>query len=142
MLLAAMILGLVGGISYFVGGGAAVIAPGAGINPALGIDSVEWWMIALIAIGVVGVLGGALARVNPGLAGTILLLAAAAAISVGFASYEEAVDMVTYNNFLMPPNLLPQHAFSGPLIYLPIPLLSLVIGGALALSSGKKPASD
>ena len=55
---------------------------------------------------------------------------------------KEAVDMVTHNNFLMPPNMLPQHPFSGPLIYLPVPLLSLVIGGALALSSGKKPAND
>jgi hypothetical protein len=134
MLIAAMILGLIGGTSYFVGGGAGSIA--------LGNGDAAWWVIALIPVGAAGVMGGALVRVNPGLAGIILLLAAAAAISVGFASYEEAVDTVTHNNFLVAANMLPQHPFAGPLIYLPVPLLSLVIGGALALSAGKRPATD
>ena len=138
MLLAAMILGLIGGITYFVGGGAAVIEPGAGVNPALGIDSVQWWMIALIVIGAVGVLGGALVRVNPGLAGTILLLAGAAAISVGFASYEEAAEAGPLSLALM----FPTHPFAGPLVYLPVPLISLVVAGALALSAGRKPGTN
>jgi hypothetical protein len=30
----------------------------------------------------------------------------------------------------------------GSVIYLPVPLLTLVIGGMLALSSGKKTAAD
>lgn len=134
MLVAAMILGLIGGTAYFVGGGAGSIALGNGDAP--------WWVIALIPIGAAGVMGGALVRVNPGFAGVVMLLAAAAAISVGFASYEEAVDMVTHNNFLMPANMLPQHPFAGPLIYLPVPLLSLVVGGALALSAGKRRGAD
>jgi len=133
MLIAAMILGIIGGTAYFIGGGAGSIALSSGDAP--------WWVIALIPIGAAGVMGGALVRVNPSFAGIVMLLAAAAAISVGFASYEEAVDVVTHNNFLMPPNMLPQHPFAGPLIYLPVPLLSLVVGGALAISSGKKPAT-
>ena len=135
MLIAAMILGLVGGVIYFVGGGAGSIVLGDS-------GSAPWWVIALIPIGAAGVMGGALVRVNSVMAGIILLLAAAAAISVGFASYEEAIDTVTHNNFLMPPNMLSQHPFAGPLIYLPVPLLSLVIGGALALSAGKRPGTN
>jgi hypothetical protein len=139
MLIAAMILGLVGGTIYFVGGGAGSIVLGDG-------GSAPWWVIALIPIGAAGVMGGALVRVNSVMAGIILLLAAAAAISVGFASYEEAWDTVirqgTTNYYLIPTGILSQHAFLGPLIYLPVPLLSLIIGGALALSAGKRPSTD
>lgn len=133
MLIAAMILGLVGGTAYFIGGGAGAIAVNNGDAP--------WWVISLIPIGAAAVMGGALVRVNPGVAGIILLLAAAAAISIGFASYEEAVDTMTFNGVFMPPATL-EHPFAGPLIYLPVPLLSLVVGGALALSAGKRSGAD
>ncbi len=126
MLIAAMVLGLIGGITYFVGGGAGAIGySSTGATP--------WWIIALIPIGAVGIIGAALVRVKPSLAGSILLLAGAAAISVGFASYEDAA--VVHGLSL---SWFPQHSFAGPLIYLPVPLLSLVVGGALALSAGKK----
>jgi hypothetical protein len=71
---------------------------------------------------------------NPGLGGGILLLAGAAAISVGFASYKETASMSQINLALM----FPEHPFAGPVIYFPVPLLSLIIGGALALAAGKR----
>jgi len=127
MLVAAMILGLIGGIAYFVGGGAGAISWADGSTP--------WWVIALIPIGAIGALGGAMVRANPGIGGTCMLLAGAAAIAVGFASYEEAFEARTFLSNL--PSI-PAHAFVGPAIYLPVPLLSLIVGGALALSAGQK----
>jgi hypothetical protein len=127
MLIAAMVLGLIGGITYFVGGGMGAIVH-------TGADSAQWWVIALIVIGAVAIIGAALVRMNPGLGGSILLLAGAAAISVGFASYKEAVSVSQLNFSLV----FPEHPFAGPFIYLPVPLLSLVVGGALALAAGKK----
>ena len=127
MLIAAMVLGLIGGITYFVGGGMGAIVH-------TGYDSAQWWVIALIAIGAVAIIGAALVRVNPGLGGSILLLAGAAAISVGFASYKDTASVSQLNLSLM----FPEHPFAGPFIYLPVPLLSLIIGGALALAAGKR----
>ena len=82
MLIAAMILGLIGGITYFVGGGAGAIGWG-------GEGSAPWWVVSLIPIGVLGAMGAALARTKPSVAGMIMLLAAAGAMGVGFASFEE-----------------------------------------------------
>lgn len=126
MLVAAMILGLIGGISYFVGGGAGAISWADGSTP--------WWVIALIPIGAIGALGAAMVRANPGVGGSIMLLTGAAAIAVGFASYDEAFEART---FLQNLPSIPTHPFIGPAIYLPVPLLSLIIGGALALSAPK-----
>lgn len=128
MLVAAMVLGLIGGISYFVGGGAGAISWNAG-------DPAPWWVIALIPIGAIGALGGAMVRSHPGVGGSLMLLAGASAIGVGFASYEEAYLARTFLSNL--PSI-PAHAFVGPAIYLPVPLLSLIVGGALALSAGEK----
>ena len=130
MLIAAMVLGLIGGITYFVGGGAGAVDPGIIVT---GATSAPWWVIALIPIGAVAIIGAALVRVNSGLGGSILLLAGAAAISVGFASFEEAV-----NNGRLVLGPLSVHAFAGPTGWLPVPLLALIIAGALALSAGKK----
>jgi len=128
MLIAAMILGLVGGISYFVGGGAGAISWAEGSTP--------WWVIALIPIGAIGALGAAMVRANPSVGGSIMLLTGAAAIAVGFASYDEAIGVTSFfRNVLL--SSIPAHAFVGPAIYLPVPLLSLIIGGALALSAPK-----
>jgi len=130
MLIVAMVLGLIGGITYFVGGGAGSIDPGIIVT---GATSAPWWVIALIPIGVVAVIGAALVRINPGLGGSILLLAGAAAISVGFASFEDAA-----NNGRLVLGPLSVHTFAGPTGWLPVPLLALIIAGALALSAGKK----
>ena len=133
MLIAAMILGLIGGITYFVGGGAGAVSWGEGTAP--------WWMLSLIPIGVFGAMGGMVARTKPSLGGIAMLLAAAGAMGVGFASYNEyAGDPSLSHQFVSV--ILPVHPFMGSLVYAPVPLLTLVIGGVLALSSGKKSATE
>ncbi len=127
MLIAAMILGLIGGITYFVGGCAGVIGWEDGTAP--------WWMIMLVVIGPVGAMGAAMARTKPQLAGMIMLLAAAAALGVGLASYADFLDRLG-------DPALPVHPFMGSLFSLPVPLLTLVVGGMLALSSGKATAAE
>ena len=135
MLIAAMILGLIGGITYFVGGCAGVIGWEDGTAP--------WWMIMLVVIGPVGAMGAAMARTKPQLAGMIMLLAAAAALGVGLASYSDfqARSMDTMLSLSRDVSL-PAHPFMGSLFSVPVPLLTLVIGGMLALSSGKATAAE
>ncbi|MDM7999680.1 MAG: hypothetical protein QUS33_06700 [Dehalococcoidia bacterium] len=133
MLIAAMVLGLIGGITYFVGGGAGAIGWQSG-------DSAPWWVISLVPIGVLGAMGAAIARTKPMTAGVVMLLAAVAALGIGFASYEEyAADYIALECV---PATLPTHAFAGSLVYFPVPLLTLIIGGVLALASGKKSAAE
>jgi len=133
MLIAAMILGLIGGITYFVGGGAGAIG-------WQGEGSAPWWVISLVPIGVLGAMGAALVRTKPSLAGMIMLLAAAGALGVGFASFEEYATEHIAQGYVV--SVLPTHAFAGSIVYFPIPLLTLVIGGVLALSSGKKSGAE
>jgi len=133
MLIAAMILGLIGGITYFVGGGAGAIGWS-------GEGSAPWWVVSLIPIGVLGAMGAALARTKPSLAGMIMLLAAVGAMSVGFASFEEYAGEQIGSQYMS--LVLPMHAFAGSVLYAPVPLLTLVIGGVLALSSGKKSGAE
>jgi len=128
-----MILGLIGGITYFVGGGAGAVSWGEGPAP--------WWMLSLIPIGVLGAMGGMLVRTKPSLGGIIMLLAALGALGVGFASYNDyAGDASISHQFASV--ILPVHPFMGSLMYAPVPLLTLVIGGVLALSSGKKSGAE
>jgi len=133
MLIAAMILGLIGGITYFVGSCIGVINWSGGTAP--------WWMASLIVIGAVGAMGGAMARTKPSMAGVVMLLAAAGAVGVGFASYN-AYDAYVIDRVISRDIILPVHPFMGSVMYLPVPLLTLVIGGMLALSSGKKTGAD
>lgn len=135
MLIAAMILGLIGGITYFVGGCVGVIGWEDGTAP--------WWMIMLVVIGPVGAMGAAMARTKPQMAGMIMLLAAAAALGVGLASYSDfqARSMDTMLSLSRDVSL-PAHPFMGSLLSVPVPLLTLVIGGMLALSSGKATAVE
>ena len=137
MLIAAMVLGLFGGITYFVGGCTGTISWGEGTAP--------WWVISLIPIGAVGAMGAALAKTKPTMAGAIMMLAAAAAMGVGFASLpdflsrlETAGGLPSYY-FTVP---VPAHALSGNILLVPFSLLSLIIGGMLAISTGKKTAAD
>ena len=82
-----------------------------------------------------------MARTKPNVAGIVMLLAAAGAIGVGLASYN-AYDAYVADRTLARDILLPIHPFMGSVMYAPVPLLTLVIGGMLALSSGKKSGAE
>lgn len=132
MLIAAMVLGLIGGITYFVGGCTGVIVWEDGTAP--------WWMILLVVIGPVGAMGAAMARTKPSMAGLVMLLAAAVAMGVGLASYTDFVE--TVGDPGLADLALPVHPFMGAALGLPVPLLGLVVGGMLALSSGQKTGAE
>jgi len=137
MLIAAMVLGLIGGITYFVGGCAGTISWGEGTAP--------WWVISLIPIGAVGAMGAAMARTKPLTAGAVMLLAAAGAMGVGFASLPDFINRLDTagevpSNYLTV--LVPAHALTGNLLVVPFSLLTLIIGGMLAISTGKKTAAE
>lgn len=134
MLIAAMVLGLIGGITYFVGGCTGVIVWEDGTAP--------WWMIMLVVIGPVGAMGAAMARTKPSMAGVVMLAAAAVALGVGLASYTDFQEKVVIDTTLLSDGVLPVHPFMGSLLGVPVPLLALVIGGMLALSSGKKTGAE
>lgn len=127
MLVAAMVLGLYGGLSYFVGGGTAVVADLWGSTP--------WWAVAMIPIGVIGALGGAMARSSPSLAGIVLLLAGVSALAVGFASAEEASQSGAAASSLL--SYLPIHPLMGSFLFNLPALIPLIIGGCLALAAAR-----
>ena len=121
MLIAAMILGLVGGMSYFIGGCTGALADIWGNT-----EPTPWWAIAMIPVGVIGTIGGAMARWKASLAGVTLLLAGVSALAVGIASAEESFASSSGVPLAM-------HPFIGSILYFP-PLIMLIVGGSLALS--------
>lgn len=129
MLLAAMILGLIGGIQYFIGGTAGTIT-----EHWDHMDNTPWWVISLIPIGVVGTIGGAVVLWRPSLGGVLLLLAGVSAMVIGLVSFDESFGQ---DGVLLFPAFVSTHPFV-PLAYLLSPLFALIIGGALALA-GRKP---
>ena len=136
MLIAAMILGLIGGITYFVGGCTGIVSWPDTIS-----ETAPWWMIMVTAIGAAGAMGAAMARTKPTTAGIVMLFAAAVALGVGIASFN-AYDGYVADGTLPSDIHLPVHPFAGYVLYLPVPLLTLIIGGVLALSSGKKTGAE
>jgi hypothetical protein len=137
MLVAAMILGLIGGISYFVGGCAGTISWPDGAAP--------WWVISLIPIGGVGAMGASMARTKPSMAGVVMLIAAVSAMGVGFASLPDFIERQSTVGALPSEYLtvlVPAHALGGNILVVPFSLLTLIIGGMLALSTGKKSGAD
>lgn len=137
MLVAAMILGLIGGITYFVGGCAGTIAWPDGTAP--------WWVVSLIPVGALGAMGASMARTKPTMAGVIMLIAAASAMVIGLASLPNFIERQSTVGGLPSEYLtvlVPAHALGGNLLVVPLSLLTLIIGGMLALSSGKKNATD
>jgi len=74
-----------------------------------------------------------------------MLLAAAGALGVGFASLPDFLGRLETADGL--PNyyftvLVPAHALSGNILLVPFSLLTLIIGGMLAISTGKKTAAE
>lgn len=130
MLIAAMILGLIGGISYFIGG----------ITGLTGVEgSTPWWNVAMIPVGLVGIIGGALPRHKPALAGGLLLLAGVSALAVGLSSANVLIGPSS-DSSLFGLAFLSMHPLVGSAFYLP-PLFALVIAGALALAANKTPVT-
>ena len=127
MLIAAMILGLIGGISYFIGGTTYIVST----------DDYPWWGISLIPIGLVGAIGSALVlwKPNQQLSAILLLLACVSAIVVGIISFEEAA--VHKSSYLSAPPIT-THAFGGFILYQPLPLFALIVGGALAIAGRQR----
>jgi len=127
MLIAAMILGLIGGITYFMGGTTLIVAA----------DDPPWWVISLIPIGVVGTIGGAAVLWKPSqsLSAILLLLAGVAAIVVGIVSYEDAVE---FESAVFIPPIITFHAFADSFLYHPLAVFALIIAGALAIAGQRK----
>jgi len=126
MLIAAMILGLVGGMLYFIGGSTGVLADFWGST-----EPTPWWAVAMVPVGIIGTIGGAMARWKANLAGVTLLLAGVSALAVGIASAEE-----TFGSSSGLSSVLSMHPFFGSVLYFP-PLIMLIVGGSLALSAKK-----
>ena len=135
MLLAAMILGIVGGVTYFAGGISAVTSVSweqifqTHTGP-------PWWTVILIPIGLVGLFGGVLVYWKPKAGAILLALASISAMAAGIASFQQSFQISTAS--FIPP-ILPAHPFATPLLYLPGPLLALTVGAALAFAAMKRP---
>ncbi len=74
-----------------------------------------------------------------------MLLAAAGAMGVGFASLPDFINRLDTaggvpSNYLTV--LVPAHALGSNILVAPFSLLTLIIGGMLAISTGKKTAAD
>ncbi|MFC2017963.1 hypothetical protein ACFLTQ_01500 [Chloroflexota bacterium] len=144
MLIAAMILGLMGGVLYFIAGsGLATVGEDTQLFNG---DSAPWWVISMIPIGIVGIIGGALVLWKPNslvfqrlpLSAVLLLLASVAAFAIGIVSYEEAVEDMFASVLLG----IPMHLFSGNLISSPGPLLALIIAAALNIAGRKRQVQE
>ena len=138
MLLAAMILGIVGGVTYFAGGISAVTSVSweqifeTHTGP-------PWWTVILIPIGLVGLFGGVLVYWKPKAGAILLALASVSALAAGIASYQQSSQLVQLEGVSFVPPILPTHPFATPLLYLPGPLLALTVGAALAFAAMKRP---
>ena len=128
MLIAAMILGLIGGISYFIGG-TSIITTASWEEIFVTHTGPPWWAISMIPLGFVGTVGGALVYWKPNLGTVLLLLASISAIVIGIVSFGVSFELA-HIEFIPP--MLSAHPFAGPLLYLPGPLLTLIIATALA----------
>jgi hypothetical protein len=128
MLIAAMILGLIGGITYFIGGISAVtsVAWEELIHYHTGPP---WWAVSMIPVGLVATLGGYLAYRKPYAGAVLLLLASVAAMAIGIASFQISFEL---DDVGFVPPMLSVHPFGGSLVLLPGPILAVIIATALA----------
>lgn len=97
-------------------------------------EAASWWAIALIPIGLVGFIGGTLARTRADLAAIFMLLAGLSALVVGLYSAEDAFEGSGFAaGYLSLHPLMSSSPFFIP------PLVLLIVGGALALAAKKAP---
>ncbi|MFC2000649.1 hypothetical protein ACFLXE_07870, partial [Chloroflexota bacterium] len=94
-------------------------------------DPTPWWAVAMVPVGIIGTIGGAMARWKANIAGVMLLLAGVSALAVGIASAEE-----TFGSYSSAMTVLSMHPFIGSIFYFP-PLIMLIVGGSLAFSAKK-----
>ena len=74
-----------------------------------------------------------------------MLIAAVSAMGVGFASLPDFIERQSTVAALPSEYLtvlVPAHALGGNILVVPFSLLTLIIGGMLALSTGKKSGAD
>jgi hypothetical protein len=98
MLITAMVLGILVGVTEFLSG--------LGYLAAIAADSgaIYWWAVALVPIGLVATLGGVSALSRPGIAAILLLSSCFANAVVGLVSI--ALDEIGGSLLLMPAVLL------------------------------------
>jgi hypothetical protein len=128
MLIAAMILGLIGGITYLIGGISAVttVSWEELIHEHTGPP---WWVVSMIPVGLVATLGAYLAYRKPYVGAVLLLLASVSVMAIGILSFETSFELDA-GGFIPP--MLSAHPFAGLVSYLPGPILAVIIATALA----------
>jgi hypothetical protein len=135
MLLIAMILGLVGGLSYALGGASALTSvPWEEV--VVYHTGPPWWVVTLIPIGLVGAAGGALVYWRPKIGAALLFLAVFGAVLTGLMAMQESYEL---DGQVYGTQILPMHPFGGPFLVFPVPLFALVTAIALAMAFLRKP---
>ncbi len=135
MLLIAMILGLIGGLSYALGGASALTSV-AWEEVVVYHTGPPWWVVTLIPIGLVGATGGALVYWRPNIGAALLFLAIFGAVLTGLMAMQDSYEVE--GQFLG--QILPMHPFAGPLMIFPVPIFALVTALALTMAFLRKPA--
>lgn len=101
MRIAALILGILGGIAGILGGGFAVTVGGLGqVFNAEGANLVTNLGVAAIPAGIVGIIGGALALAKPKLAGILMFVSAVAGLVLVSAAYLIAFILLVVGGIL------------------------------------------
>jgi len=135
MLVIAMILGLIGGLSYALGGASALTSV-AWEEVVVYHTGPPWWVVTLIPIGLVGATGGALVYWRPKIGAALMFLAVFGAVLTGLMAMQESWEL---EGQLYGMQILPVHPFGGPFMIFPVPLFSLVSAIALAMAFIRKP---
>lgn len=101
MRLAALILGILGGIVGILGGGAATLIGGVGqVLEAEGASTVVGLGMAAIPTAILGIVGGAMAMARPKAAGIMMLISAGAGVIFVSAAYYIAAIMLVAGGIL------------------------------------------
>lgn len=137
MLIAAMILGLIGGISYFI----------RGITLAVILVDPPWWVVSLIIVGIVSTIGSALILQKPSqqvyklfpLSAILLLLAGLSAIVVVIQSYSCDDAIKPYDII---PHIITSPTMMDSILYNPLNMFFLISAGIIAIIGRQKTAVE